>query len=82
PDPRRKLPTPLDRRNEHRAPVTRLVSQVHTLSDPRFSNRDTLRHSYLVIANDYRDLANTPPDGPKLFLDRVWRYQRLADALA
>jgi hypothetical protein len=82
PDPRRSLPTPLDRLNDHPPTVTRLVSQLHTLSDPRFSNRDALRRSYLVIAQDYRDLANTPPDDPTLFHDRAGHYQRLADALA
>lgn len=85
PDPRRHPPIASelpDRRNEHPAPITRLVSQLHSLSDPRLSDRDALRRSYLLIAHDYSRLADTSPDGLTLFLARAQRYQRLANALA
>lgn len=85
PDPRRHLPIvgePLDGRNEHPTPITRLVNQLHILSDPRLSDRDTLRRSYLLIAHDYGRLADSSPDGLTLFLARAQQYQRLANALA
>lgn len=85
PDPRRHPPTtsePPDGRKEHPEPVTRLITQLHALSDPRLSDRGVLRRSYLVIAHDYGTLADTSPDGLTLFLRRAQHYQRLANALA
>ncbi|MGB6163162.1 MAG: hypothetical protein WCF33_16255 [Pseudonocardiaceae bacterium] len=85
PHPRRHLPIASespDAGNDHLAPVAQLVSQLHTLSDPRLSDRDVLRRGYLLIASDYNRLAHTSPDGLTLFLDRVQRYQRLAGDLA
>lgn len=85
PHPRRHHPVasePPDTGNANPSPVTRLVSQLHTLSDPRVSDRDALRRSYLLIAHDYGGLADTSPDGLTLFLARAQQYQRLANALA
>src|SRR5262249_54558806 len=64
--------------------VDRLVAQLHAISDPRLSDRVALRRGYLLIAHDYRQLADVPPDdsGTDLFIDRVQQYQRLAAALA
>jgi hypothetical protein len=64
------------------APITRLINQLHALGDPRLSDRDTLRHSYLLIAHDYHRIADVSPDGLTLFIDRAQRYRRLAEALA
>jgi hypothetical protein len=84
PDPRRHPPTAGKRPDlwtEPPEPVTRLVVQLHALSDPRLSDRDALRRSYLLIAHDYNRLADTSPDGLTLFLSRAQHYQQLANAL-
>jgi hypothetical protein len=73
---------PSEAGNEHPALIARLVRQLHTLSDPCISNRDTLRRSYMIISADYSRLACMSPDGLTLFLDRARQYQRLADILA
>ena len=85
PDPRQHPSIGSGRRGgpaEHPEPVTRLLTHLHALSDPRLSDRDAVRHSYLLIAHDYSRLADTSPDGLTLFLSRAQQYQRLADALA
>lgn len=84
PDPRPRHLIVSGRRGaaaEHPKPVTRLLTHLHALSDPRLSDRDALRRSYLLIAHDYSRLADTTLDGLTLFLSRAQQYQRLADAL-
>jgi hypothetical protein len=68
--------------SERRTSVTQLVSSLHALADPRLSDRNLMRRCYLVVSHDYRQLANTSPDGLTLFLARAQHYQKLADALA
>jgi hypothetical protein len=69
-------------RTERRTCVGQLVSSLHALADPRRSDRDRLRRLYLIASHDYRQLANSSPDGLTDFLARAQQHQRLADALA
>jgi hypothetical protein len=91
PDPRRKIPTSEELgqaadsgpelTESATASVLQLVTQLHIVADPRFSNRSALHHSYLLIAHQYEQLAG-PRGGQLLFINRAEKYRKLAAALA